>query len=280
MNSHHKIPDGTSGRILLTMTRLVATVVILLTIAWHPALAQQPSGQPLPPPIALPSIQVLATPYLWLPWTSVGARPADTRLSSKSTTIDPVQLVSHLTWVPFMGEAEFRAGPYGLLVDYLHAPLKAGVSTRNILFNGANAGVTIDTGTAMFFYRAIASPDQHLDVGAGVRAWGLDGSIALDQGLLPSVSVADGLSWADPMIAARFHQELGNGFGATAYGDVGGFGVGAHIDWQVLGTIDYTLKPGIDLHAGFRSLNFNYGAPRAGISVNMNGPIVAATFRF
>src|SRR5215510_15095628 len=28
----------------------------------------------------------------------------------------------------------------------------------------------------------------------------------------------------------------------TAYGGVGGFGVGAHTDWQVLGTIDYSLS--------------------------------------
>ena len=49
--------------------------------------------------------------------------------------------------------------------------------------------------------------------------------------------------WADPLIGGRYHRELGNGFGLTAYGDVGGFGVGAHSDWQVLGTIDYTLNP-------------------------------------
>jgi hypothetical protein len=98
--------------------------------------------------------------------------------------------------------------------------------------------------------------------------------------LLPAVNVTAGGAWADPLLAVRYHRELGNGFGATAYGDVGGFGLAAHIDWQIIGTIDYELKPGIDLHAGFRSLNFNFGAPRAGFDVNMYGPIVAATFRF
>ena len=132
----------------------------------------------------------------------------------------------------------------------------------------------------MVLYRPVALTDQYVDVGMGFRAWGLDGQISLNQGLLPSAVVSNGLSWADPLIAVRYHRELGNGFAATAYGDVGGFGVGAHLDWQLIGTIDYALKPGIDLHAGFRSLNFNYGAPRAGFNLNMYGPIIAAIFHF
>jgi hypothetical protein len=59
------------------------------------------------------------------------------------------------------------------------------------------------------------------------------------------------------MIAARYHRDLGNGFSATADGDLGGFGVGAHFDWQLIGTIDYAVASGIELHAGFRSLNFS-----------------------
>ena len=46
--------------------------------------------------------------------------------------------------------------------------------------------------------------------------------------------------------------------GLTAYVDVGGFGVGAHRDWQLLGTIDYAPKPWLDLQLGYRTVNFNY----------------------
>ena len=209
-------------------------------------------------------------------------RPADTRLPSPSNTIGPGDLYGHLTWVPFMGQAEFRSGSFGVITDFIHAPLKSGISTRDILFGGGTGNFTINTGSAVFLYRALALPEQNADIGLGFRAWGLDGQIALNprrQRVSP-VTVANGLSWADPLIAARYHYDFGNGFAATAYGDLGGFGVGAHFDWQLLGTIDYALRPGLDLHAGFRSLNFSYGAPRANISMNMNGPIISATFRF
>jgi len=181
-----------------------------------------------------------------------------------------------------MGQAEFRSGPFGVVTDFIHAPLKSGISTRDILYGGGTGDFTINTGSAVFLYRTLALPNQNADIGLGFRAWGLDGQIALDplRQRVPSVTIANGLSWADPLIAARYHYDFGNGFAATAYGDLGGFGVGAHFDWQLLGTIDYAMRPGLDLHVGFRSLNFSYGAPRANISMNMNGPIISATFRF
>jgi hypothetical protein len=252
-----------------------ATVTFVLTgisVYPAPARAQQMDAQQL--------WQTQITPYLWLPWTSTDIHPSNTRIPSASGTVDPGQLISHLTWVPFMGEVEFRNGPFGIVLDYLHAPLKAGVTTRNILFSGGGAGLGLDTGTSMFLYRAVTGPDQYLDVGIGVRAWGIEGGITLNEGLLPSFSVTNGDSWADPLIGVRYHRDLGNGFGATAYGDVGGFGLGGHIDWQLIATIDYSVNSWIDAHAGFRSLNVNYGLARAGLNLNMYGPILAATLHF
>src|ERR1700738_844738 len=37
-------------------------------------------------------------------------------------------------------------------------------------------------------------------------------------------------------------------------------GAGAHVDWQVTGTVDYAPNPWLNLHLGYRSLNFNYQA--------------------
>lgn len=285
----------------------VVSIVILLLFAGvvidaalQPAAAQQlvaplapppPAVTPLapPPPIAPPTllppmawqdIEVRATPYIWLPWVSSTVRPSNTAIPSASSFTSPGPIYDHLTWIPFLGSVEFRDGPYGVALDYIHLPLKTGVNTRNIFFSGATSGLTVDEGTAMFLYRPFVEPDQYVDVGLGVRAWGIAGSITLNQGLLPAFDASDGLSWADPVIGVRYHRDLGNGFSATAYGDVGGFGAGAHIDWQLLGTIDYAVNSWIELHGGFRSLNFNYGAARADFSANIYGPILSATFRF
>jgi hypothetical protein len=267
---------------------LAALVALLAGFGVQPVAAQQavmsPPPMVVPPPLppGPPStgIEILATPYLWFPWTSATITPSRVLLPSASSTIGPGDLIDHITWVPFMGSLEVRDGQWGFLADFIHAPLKSGISTRQILFNGASGNITLDAGTAMFLYRPIQSSYQYLDVGLGMRAWGLSGGIALSEGLLPPLSVSSGLSWADPLISLRYHRELGNGFSTTVYGDLGGFGIGAHVDWQLLGTIDYAWRPGIDLHVGFRSLNFNYGAQQAGFNTNMYGPLIAATIRF
>lgn len=113
---------------------LIAAVTMILVgiIVNVPAAAQNVTGQPeqpviglsAPPGPAAQGIEVLVKPYLWLPWTSTGISPSNSRLSGASEVIDPGKLISHTTWVPFMGAAEFRYDGLGLLVDYLHAPLK------------------------------------------------------------------------------------------------------------------------------------------------------------
>src|SRR3954451_16015192 len=155
------------------------SVLALALISLADARAQEPADlpAPAPPPTLLPGIEVLATTYLWFPWTGVDVRPSDTRFSSASTTIGPGDLYGHLTWVPFMGQAEFRSGPFGVVTDFIHAPLKSGVTTGDVLFGGGTTNFTIDTGSAVFLYRALALPEQQADVGLGFRAWGLDGAI-------------------------------------------------------------------------------------------------------
>jgi hypothetical protein len=199
-----------------------------------------------------------------------------------SASADAAEVLGDLSGVPFMGAVELRDGPFSLLGDALHVPLGVPITTRNIFFSGGKAGLTTNTGTAVLLYHVLNQPVQSLDAGAGFRAWAFYSDLTLNGRLLPTVSVSGNLGWGDPLLAARYHRELGRGFGVSAYGDVGGFGVAAHIDWQLIGTIDYGLKPWVTLRLGYRTLNFNIepsGSP-FGYNVHMKGPILAATFRF
>jgi hypothetical protein len=252
----------------------------LFAIGLHRARAEQPTAEAAGPAPMRPGLQILAAPYLWFPWTSISVRPANPRIPSASAVIDPGTLYDHLTWVPLTGQAEIRRDQFGLMLDYIHLPVKSSINTRNILFGNGSASSASEIGTAMFLYRPIVGPDRYLDVGAGVRAWGIGGSISLHGGLLPPTIVSNGLSWADPLIGVRYHRALGSRYGVTAYGDFGGFGLGAHTDWQLLGTIDYEISSRAEMHMGFRSLNYNYGARLADFNVHIYGPIVSVTFRF
>jgi hypothetical protein len=271
----------------LAVALQIAAVICLTAALVHAASAQaadQASGQPGPvavaaPPSDPPKIEFLATPYVWLPWTYAGVHPKSRFLSSTSSIIGPDRFAKHLTWVPFLGGAEVRSGAFGVVVDYIHAPLTKGLDTGRILLGSGTGGIGVDTGTAMFFYRPLRGPVDTLDVGVGVRAWGFSGAIALSRDPLPPINVGSGAAFADPLLGARYRRDLGNGFAATAYGDVGG-GAGADLQWQVVTTIDYKKPKWPELHFGFRDESFSYKGTRARFIVNMFGPVMVGTYRF
>jgi hypothetical protein len=66
----------------------------------------------------------------------------------------------------------------------------------------------------------------------------------------------------------------------AALGDLGGFGVAAHVDWQVVGTLDYILKPWVASRLGYRSLNVSASGSDFGYNVHMKGPLLGLTMRF
>jgi len=268
----------------------LASLALAMAAIWigvPPAWAQQsPPLLESPPPPPAPSMlaagpQVLVTPYLWLAGINTAISTPLARAPVVDTSVGAFQLLGHLDAVPFMGSAEIRDGPFSLLGDVLHVPVGTNITTRNVFFQGGSASLTTNIGTAVFLYHTVDQPVQSLDGGVGFRAWGVSSNLTLNGGLLPTASVTRTAEWGDPLIAARYHRDFGNGFGLTAYGDVGGFGVAAHVDWQVIATLDYALKSWAALRLGYRSLNVNYqGGGNLGFNVHMKGPILAATFRF
>ena len=226
--------------------------------------------------------QFFVTPYLWLASVHATTLTPLARVPEVNSNVSSIDLLSHLEGAPFMGSFEARYGNLGFLADAIHLPVSTKITTRDIFFQGGNAALKADTGTGIVLYRFLQDPVQFADGGLGFRAWGFSSNLTLNPGLLQGIALNRTGSWTDPLIGGRYHRDIGNGWGLTGYGDVGGFGVGAHIDWQVLGTVDYSLNPSWDLHLGYRSLNFNITGSegRFGFNVHLRGPIIAGTFRF
>ena len=254
-------------------------LAVFASIAWiasglHAAFAQEAS--------APSGYQFFVTPYLWLASVHATTMTPIAREPEVNSNVSFIDLLSHLDGAPFMGSFEARYGQLGFLVDAIHLPVSTNVTTHDIFFQGGTAELSANEGTGIALWRVLEDPVQFADAGLGFRAWGFSSRVELNPGLLAGAAASRSAGWADPLIGARYHRELGNGFGLTAYGDVGGFGVGAHTDWQVLGTVDYTLNPSWNLHLGYRSLNFNITGSegRFGFNVHLRGPIIAGTFRF
>lgn len=178
--------------------------------------------------------QFYVTPYLWIAGVSGTIKTPNPNIPSQQVEAGFGDVLSHLNAIPIMGAAEVRYGRFGLLADIIAISVKSDVSTGNVLFTGGTARLTQVTGTALGTYRVVDAGRQSLDLGIGVRAFGMSTKFTLNAGLLPGFSRGPGASWADPIVGARYHVGLSPRWGLTAYGDVGG-GPDSQLTWHYWG---------------------------------------------
>lgn len=185
-------------------------------------------------------------------------------------------ILKDLSGIPLMFAAEVRKGPAALSVDLVWMKLASEIDTRNILFNDGKASLSTLQVTTTGLYRVIEEPAGTLDVGVGMRLWSVTTRASLNAGLLPATASKAEKTFVDPILAARFDFRLGERWSLTAYGDVGGFGIGSDVTWQLLGTLNYRVTDWADVRLGWRHLSVD----RSKIELDLSGPIVAGTFRF
>jgi hypothetical protein len=256
--------------------------------AGAPVLVAPPAPSPSAPGFAS-GLQVIAYPYFWLAGLNMAIETPLARAPQVNISAGAGEILSSISTMPFMGAAELRYGPFGVLTDGIHVPVVVPITTRNLFFSGGSTAVVLNVATGDALYRVLDQPWQTVDAGLGFRHWGASTVTTLfARPLLQALSLVQTQQtmtsggWTDPLIAARYHRDLGNGFGLTAYGDVGGFGIAAHSDWEVIGTLDYAWSPALTFDVGYRSLNVAYSLSRRpiGFDLHLKGPLLGLTLRF
>jgi hypothetical protein len=119
-------------------------------------------------------------------------------------------------------------------------------------------------------------PTVTFDALAGVRYYHFKSEINLDPG--PNFDATK--NWADPVVGVRtlFHVTPALSFNVMA--NIGGFGVGSDLSWELIAGVDYKLTNCISLTAGWAILDIDYESGGFGYDVTMSGPYLGATFRF
>jgi hypothetical protein len=250
------------------------TALSTALLAWAAPATAQDADRPDP------GWQFTVSPYLWIAGLdgSLGTPfPREPRVDIAASFGDAV---TGLAGVPVIGAAEVRYGRFGVLGDILHLPLEQDVTTRGVLFSRGGARITTTGAALIGLYRVLDAPAGSLDFGGGVRPWWVTTKLTLDAGRAQARSARASADWVDPVIAVRGHVRLSERFGLTVYADVGGFGVGSDLTWQVLGTLDWQATDWLRVHAGYRHLAFDVDRNRLNLDVSLSGPILGATIRF
>jgi hypothetical protein len=93
-----------------------------------------------------------------------------------------------------------------------------------------------------------------------------------------------GDDWVDPLVGVIGSTVFGEKASAALRADVGGFGVGADLTWQVVGSFSYQVTPSLALVAAYRHLDIDYdagsGSNRFRFDAAMSGPALGVTFHW
>jgi len=155
----------------------------------------------------------------------------------------------------FMGSVRVGRGPWALTAEGLYMGLQ-----------GAKNGVTAELDQWMVEPTLSYRVCKYFEPLAGVRYNHLWGELR-GPGILPTPVMPTGTqSWWDPIVGANLSLPLGKTFSLDLRSDVGGFGVGSDLTWQVFPYLNWQFTKWGSLQAGYRWLYMDYerACPQSG----------------
>ncbi len=175
----------------------------------------------------------------------------------------------------FFVTALARRGDLVLLGDLTYSA----ASREGLVPPGAPARgeVTMRSLTLAAGKRFDAGGGTAVDVLGGLRAWSVDGLVAVPAA---AVSLAPGAEFVDPILALRVNTPLSDRWSLLGYADLGGFGLGSDFTWQLAVTANYQVSDRVFLSLGWRQLHLDYSDDGTEFDGSMGGPLVGATLTF
>lgn len=254
----------TASRYRILSRAALATLLLSSSAAWA-----GPVEVPVPPaPAPSSGWEFRIEPYGWLAGitgeSGVAYQTVPTDLSFRD-------LASHLK-MTFAAQMELRYDRWGLLTDIYYADIGG---YKNIP-DPRIQQFAVDLKSFIFqfpvtyrVYRSKTS-DTFLDLLAGGRLNSTrvrlsrfqDVSVPIAGLIVPPdfryFSNSATKTWVDPIVGGRTQVFLSNNIFLGGYGDIGGFGVGSHLSWQVQGTLGYKFNRKMFAEIGWRLLSENY----------------------
>lgn len=219
--------------------------------------------------------------YGWLPALSTSI-DTNSRAGTVETDLSITDAIDTLDFA-FMGTLEARKGPVTFLGDLIYTDLSISErSPRGLIFDKS----TVDTKLTMFsgygLYSVRETEMVDFSVGAGFRVYSMDVDLGLQGGLLDGRKFGGSESWVDPLVVARLVVPFSEKWFATAFGDIGGFGIGdaSELTYQALVSVGYRLNDRWSTQFAYRYLNIEKDVNGDDTTLELYGPVIGATYRF
>lgn len=116
-----------------------------------------------------------------------------------------------------------------------------------------------------------------IDLLAGLRRWDIDAQVDVP---LMGVSRSPGLTFTDPLLAARANIALSPKWSLLGYVDAGIGGSGSDSTYQWLATLNYQPGERWVFSGGLRVLSLDYRDGGTRLDARLAGPLLGASWRF
>jgi hypothetical protein len=210
-------------------------------------------------------------PYLWFAGTHGTVGVPNREASVHASAID---LLSHFRF-GLMGVADVRYKRFIFPIDVMWVRLGDNHALTNIGLGGTSADFKASEFilTPKIGYRLIDEGKFKIDALTGFRYWHLGQKLKFSPSRLGRDFSAS-QNWVDPLVGGRITVALSSKAEITIAGDVGGWGAGSQLDYQLVGLLGYRIKPKQALLVGYRYLNVNFRSARTIFDTTMSGIVV------
>jgi hypothetical protein len=160
--------------------------------------------------------------------------------------------------IGFMGAFDARKGRWGILLDtiYLNLSAKNTLGQTSIQTRSDNKLFFLDPEA---YFRVVKHPRGSVDALVGLRYWHSGNTLTIT-GPASTVKFQKGRDWVDPILGGRFRFNLTRNLFTTFKGDVGGFGAGSQLTYQIFAGGGVGFKDNkFALIAGYRRIYVDLG---------------------
>lgn len=203
------------------------------------------------------------TPYVWGAGLDGTVRINDRPRNGLSVDQSFSDILDKLDFAA-MALFEARTDRWGILLDgvYFKVSETGSVSgPRGFVSVSADAEITQQLYSLAAAYR-VAPGRNPVDLYGGLRyasiRWKVDTGVSLPILGTRGRQLEDTKDWVDPFIGARGKYALNERWSLVGFADIGGFGAGSDLTWEVYGGAHWAFSPTVTGKFGYRYISIDY----------------------
>jgi hypothetical protein len=180
--------------------------------------------------------------------------------------------------------AEMSNDKWAIGSDIIYMSLAQGLSPGLVIANGEVAAKQF-----AWEVSGLRRLNPWLEVGAGLLLNSVDAEVTINRNNLIGggttlINQSVSKTWVDPMVIARIKNTIGEKFVYQFRGEIGGFGIGSDLAWQMQAVAGYQFTKLFSVTGGYRIISLDYesgsGLGYFNYNIDTAGPIVRIGFSF